>query len=1018
MRKLLTILSTLLAFSQSSVLAQETFPVNGIPDKRKTCYAFTHVRLFVDYKTILDSATLIIQDGLITGAGKQILIPQGAVITDLGGYSIYPAFIDLFSDYGMPEIKKAVREARGPQFISGTKGPFGWNQAIRPEQQAAALFSADDKKADELRQAGFALVMSHMQDGIARGTAVFASLGKDKEQKLILREKAAACYSFDKGTSTQDYPGSLMGAIALLRQTYLDARWYKNTGSAKEVNLSLQAWNENQSVPQVFEVKDKYSALRAARLGSEFGVFYIIRGNGDEYQRLEELKASCRDLIIPVNFPEAVDVSDPYDAQNISLAGLKHWEMAPGNAAALEKAGIRFAFTASGLKSKKDFLLRVRQAAENGLSEQAALAACTYNPAVMIGAESVAGSLKKGMLANFLITSGNIFDKKTVIYENWIQGNRHVLKPMPEADRRGNYELLIGNLKPLNLRLSGTPDALIAQVESDTLKITATFSEMEGNLLITFDSSRTGKGLVRLNGNSMKGDRDMAGSGFLPDGTPVAWQARYLSALAPEVKKDSLKRDSVAVKPVTGPLLFPNMAFGFKSLPAAGTVFIRNVTVWTNEKEGVMKNTDVVLKNGKIFRVGAGLDPKNFPEAETVDGTGRHLTAGIIDEHSHIAISGDVNECTQAVTSEVRIGDVVDADDINIYRQLAGGVTSAHLLHGSCNPVGGQSQLIKLRWGMEPEKMKVTGWDPFIKFALGENVKQSNWGDLNVIRYPQTRMGVEQTYIDAFSRAREYRNAWRRYETLPANDKKFAPAPRKDLELDALAEILDRKRFITCHSYQQGEINMLMHVADSFGFRVNTFTHILEGFKVADKMKKHGVGASSFSDWWAYKYEVIEAIPYNGAILHDMGIVTAFNSDDAEMARRLNQEAAKAVMYGGVTEEEALKFVTLNPARLLHVDDIMGSIREGKDADVVLWSDNPLSVYARVEKTYVDGICYFDLGRDEKLQQEVAAERARIIQKMIAAKNKGASVQKPVMSIKELHHCIDRENARSEKSIY
>jgi len=361
---------------------------------------------------------------------------------------------------------------------------------------------------------------------------------------------------------------------------------------------------------------------------------------------------------------------------------------------------------------------------------------------------------------------------------------------------------------------------------------------------------------------------------------------------------------------------------------------------------------------------------------------------------------------TESVSSEVRISDVINSDNINIYRQLSGGVTVSQILHGSANTIGGQTQLIKLRWGQAPEKMKFEGWDGFIKFALGENVKQSNWGDRQVIRFPQTRMGVEQTLLDAFTRAKEYEHP---SLTLPKGKGIKAPpqeenlrgvvAPRRNLKLDALVEILNKKRFITCHSYVQSEINMLMHVADSMGFKVNTFTHILEGYKVADKMKKHGAGASSFADWWAYKYEVMEAIPYNGAILNKMGIITAYNSDDAEMARRLNQEAAKAVKYGGVSEEDAWKFVTLNPAKLLHVDNRVGSIKEGKDADLVLWSDNPLSIYARVLKTFVDGTLYYDSERDEQLRKENEKERVRLIQKMIDAKKQGEQTQKPMMKL-------------------
>ena len=332
-------------------------------------------------------------------------------------------------------------------------------------------------------------------------------------------------------------------------------------------------------------------------------------------------------------------------------------------------------------------------------------------------------------------------------------------------------------------------------------------------------------------------------------------------------------------------------------------------------------------------------------------------------------------------------------------------MTTSQLLHGSANPIGGQSALIKLRWGSSPQQMLFENADGFIKFALGENVKQANWGDFERIRFPQTRMGVEQVFYDHFLRAKAYEQEWKNYNALSSSAKRNTIAPREDLEMNALVEILNSQRFITCHSYVQSEINMLMHVGDSMGFTVNTFTHILEGYKVADKMKVHGAGASTFSDWWAYKFEVNDAIPYNAAILAEMDIVTAINSDDAEMARRLNQEAAKVVKYGDMSEEEAWKTVTLNPAKLLHIDHRVGSIKIGKDADIVLWSDNPLSVYAKVEQTYVDGKLYFDLEQDKLLQQRNKDERARLIQKMLFEKENGVPTQEVKVEKQKLYHC-------------
>ncbi|PWT95909.1 MAG: amidohydrolase, partial [Bacteroidetes bacterium] len=339
----------------------------------------------------------------------------------------------------------------------------------------------------------------------------------------------------------------------------------------------------------------------------------------------------------------------------------------------------------------------------------------------------------------------------------------------------------------------------------------------------------------------------------------------------------------------------------------------------------------------------------------------------------------------------------LNPDDINIYRQLSGGVTSSHILHGSANTIGGQTQLIKLRWGANDEDLKFKNWDPFIKFALGENVKRTTSSNNN--RFPDTRMGVEEVLMDAFQRASDYQNAIKK-----------AGKPgvvRRDLELDALVEILNKKRFITCHSYVQSEITALLRVADKFGFKVNTFTHILEGYKVADKMKERDANASTFSDWWAYKIEVTDAIAYNAAIMQQVGLNVCINSDDAEMARRLNQEAAKTVKYGGVSEENAFKMVTLNPAKALHVADRVGSIKVGKDADLVLWSDNPLSIYAKAMKTIVDGTVYFDRDHDLQLRKQIATERSRLIQKMLSEKKSGGAVAPATPSFMTILNCDD-----------
>jgi pentatricopeptide repeat protein len=1005
MKKVLLCFAAFMLLMPDVAFAQTTFPVNDVQDERSGYYVFVNATIHVDYQTVIEKGMLIVKHGKIEGVMPSLMqngtkaTPAGAAVIDLQGKHIYPAFIDLYSFYGTPEVKRAAFGGgrQGPQMESNKKGAYGWNQAVHPEVQAADIFKVDIKTAEDLRKLGFGAVLTHIPDGISRGTGSLVTLGSEKENAVMLKAKASSHFSFDKGTSTQDYPGSLMGSVALLRQTYLDADWYKKYGYKEQTNISLQAFNDLQSLPQIFEVTNKLSFLRADKIGDEFGVQYIIKGVGDEYQRLAEIKASNAGIILPLNFPQAFDVEDPQDADLVALEDMKHWEMAPANAGILAKNGLSFALTTAGLKNKTDFMPNLRKAIQYGLDEAAALKALTFTPAQLLKAENLVGSLKNSTLANFLVTSGNIFDEKTVIYENWVQGNRFVVNPFPVADMRGVYEFKAGE-KNGKLTIVGTAEKPEYKIQIDTLKADVKFTRNGELVTISFDLDKKDKKAdYRLTGYIS--DKTLKGTGEDPDGKPFKWTAIWKEAFKEPEKKSDTKP---ATTPEIGKIIYPFTAYGSEEKPKAETILIKNATVWTNEKEGKLENTDVLIENGKISKIGKNLVATN---AKTIDGTGKHLTPGIIDEHSHIAISQGVNEGTQSVSAEVRIGDVVNSEDVNIYRQLSGGVVASQLLHGSANSIGGQSAFVKLKWGYAPEEMKANIKDGFIKFALGENVKQANWGDASVVRFPQTRMGVEQVMIDAFTRAKEYEKAWQVYNS--AKDKTTLKVPRKDLELDALVEILNKKRFITCHSYVQSEITMLMRVAEQFNFKINTFTHILEGYKVADKMVKHGVGGSTFADWWAYKMEVYDAIPYNAALMHKVGVTTTINSDDAEMARRLNQEAGKTVKYGAVSEEDALKFVTLNPAKLMHVEDRMGSIKPGKDADLVLWTDNPLSVYAKADKTIIEGTVFFDLEKDKQLREELHKERTRLIAKMVQAKQSGTATQRPTFKPMKMWHCED-----------
>lgn len=1008
-------LAILLGCFSLSLYAQPTFPVNGVGDERETIYAFTHATIVKSPQSSLQDATLLVRNGKIIGLGNGISIPAHAIVVDCSGKTIYPSFIDLYADYGMPAAQQTGGGlgrgfGQAAQLTSNQKGAYGWNQAIKADLQAAAMFVTDDNKAKSLREIGFGAVLTHQRDGIARGSGTLVSLAGKKENSVILKEKASAHYSFNKGSSTQSYPSSMMGSITLLRQTYIDAQWFRNNADKEGVNLSLIAWNNNQSLPQVFEANDKWNILRADRIGDEFGVQYIIKTSGNEYQRAQEIAATKATLIVPINYPMAMDVEDPNDARFVSLADLKHWELAPANAAILEKNGISFCLTTADLRSPAAFMGNLRKAIDNGLSETKALEALTTIPAKTLGVDNMIGTLEEGKVANFLITTGNIFSEKTSILENWIQGNRYAVKTDKWSDASGKYTLAItGNQGTKNYNLEVKSANAASIINTDTINVKFT---LDGKVVkMNFAPEKKSRTMLRLSGIS--NGNEWNGYGEDAEGNKFTWTATAAGSLASAAKSDTAKKkESVNL----GAVMYPFTPYGWIEAPKQETILFKNATVWTNEQEGKLENTDVLIRDGKIVQIGKGIQDAS---AKVVDATGKHLSPGIVDEHSHIAASS-INEGGQSVTSEVRIADNLNPDDINIYRQLSGGVTTSHILHGSANTIGGQTQLIKLRWGANDDKLKFEGSDGFIKFALGENVKRSSSTSNN--RFPDTRMGVEQILDDAFNRAKSYEASLKAAAVpapVTAKAKKGTAVPatdpyttiRRDLELEALVEIMNKKRFITCHSYVQSEINAAMKAAEKYGVTINTFTHILEGYKVADKMKAHGVAASTFSDWWNYKMEVVDAIPQNAAIMSRVGLNVAVNSDDAEMARRLNQEAAKSIKYGGMSEEEALKMVTLNPAKMLHVDNRVGSIKVGKDADLVLWSDNPLSIYARAEKTLVDGIVYFDRQKDAELRKQQTAEKNRLIQKLNGEKRAGNPMAPATPSYNVLLNCGDHDHS-------
>lgn len=970
MRKFLCYLLLLISIQLRA--QQDNAPVVGVSDRRVDVYGLKNARVVVDYQTTLENADILITEGRIAEVGKNLVFPKGTIIYDLTGKTVYPSFIDMYAgNYGVKvQTSSADNNPFAPYNQQGRQGAQQatqtpriadyWNDGINTSYDIATEFIPDPKTSAEYRQSGFGAVVTFKVDGIARGTSALVSTGEGKSNNMLIKNRATANYYIGRSRSADAYPASQFGIVALMRQINYDAQWYKQLPAGYFHDDGIEAYNANLTLPQVFEVTNKIEIFRADKIGKEFGINYIIKGAGDEYQVVNDIKKSGNRLIIPVNFPEAPEVKDPYDAASVSYSTLKHYELAPSNLSKVAASGLTYAITSSDLKQRSLFLTNLRKAVKYGLPEADALKALTTTPAVMAGTSDLLGAVKKSMVANLLITSGDIFNDDCVLYENWVQGVPYRLIDLRTTDLRGTYSLTVDTSK-IKLALSGTFDKPTIKLTVDTTEIKgATFTQEKDIVTINFDRSKI---KYRLSGYI--NGKDLEGKGQLDNGKWISWKAVYAG---PAAETSRPKRQNPI--PEQGKVIYPFTAYGQPELPKQEDVLFKNATVWTSEKDGNLLNTDVLVQKGKIAKIGKGL---SAPEGvKVIDATGKHLTPGIIDEHSHIAMAA-TNEMGQAITSEVRVSDVLDPEDLTIYRQLAGGVTMSHILHGSANPVGGQSVLIKERWGHNAEELKVENQVGFLKFALGENVKRTTG------RYPNSRMGVEQIIRDVFLRALDYSNQWKTWNALKPENRIGKVPPRKDLELEALVDVLEKRSFIECHTYVQSEGAMIMNLANDFGLKVNSLIHFNEGYKIADQIKQHGAAASVFSDWWDYKYEVYEGSSYNASMLIKQGVLVCINSDDAEMGRRLNQEAGKIMKYGGISELEAMKLVTINPATMLHLADRTGSIKVGKDADLVLWTDYPLSVYAKASKTMVDGTFYFDEESDAKMKEQIDSERNRII---------------------------------------
>jgi imidazolonepropionase-like amidohydrolase len=965
-------IKTILFLSILSILTAQVGPAKALHRNPPRAWALTNATVHASPGKTIEDGTVVMRDGIITAVGAKVKIPKQATIIDMDGKHIYAGFIESWLD--VKTVKK------------DTSLQANWNSNMRAYLKGADLFHPKEKSLKELHGLGFTTAHVTPKGGIFQGSSGLVQLGQIP--KVLSNNVAQVVEYAASGWGAKEYPTSLLGAIAFIRQGFLDADWYSKSQAilAKypDGNEPIQADRSLEELsnakrnrqPFVFRTGNELYIDRSSNIAEEFELNLWIMGNGYEYRRIEEMPASF--MIVPLNFPAKPEVADPQNALQYSTEQLKHWDMAPDNAAKLADAGFQFALTSAELKDKKDFRKNLSRAVNRGLDESAALAALTTNPAKEFGQAKRLGKVAPGFIANLVVTDGNYFDKKSKVQSVWIDGNEYEVAPDPLVDAVGDWTLIEGSN---SWTLSVKADGGSLNVDEKKLKL-ANYKLDQDRISFSVNADTIlQKGVTRFKGTITGGKA--TGYVFYPDGSSSGWTA-VLDSVKAEKGKKSKKESASNLS-----LVFPEGAYGLDSdVPNPRTILINDATIWTSGPKGVLKEWDILLQDGKVKKIARNISlPRG--NALVINGKGKHVTPGLIDAHSHMA-GESINEGFQNVTAEVRMRDVIDPNDVAMYRALAGGLTTINLLHGSANPIGGQNVVMKLRWGSFSNDLILKHAPQGIKFALGENVKRKrSYG-----RYPETRMGVEQVIRDAFTAARDYQKTWDTYKKDVKLQRSSMP-PRRDLELDAMVEIMEGKRLVHSHSYRQDEILMLTRIAEDFGFRMATFQHVLEGYKVAERLAEHGAGASTFSDWWAYKYEVVDAIPYNGTLMTNAGVTVSFNSDSDELARRMNLEAAKAVKYGGLDEAEALKFVTINPAKQLKIDKHVGSLELGKDADFVVWSGHPLSTYSICEQTWLDGKQYFSLEQDQYYRERDSKVRNDLIQKILQAPDNGGKKMKP-----------------------
>ena len=861
----------------------------------------------------LESTSIVLRRGVIVAIGADANVLPDAHLAeriDCEGLIVHAAFIDAWTQAGMPDSTpsspnagKASEQREGPR----ARSPEARRNGVFAERQALNDWALNDADAKKYRSLGFATLGVASTRGTLTGESSLVGLAGGPRRNNVVAPALRQQVRFR--SSGSGYPGSLMGVIAHLRQTFLDTRHYRDTWrlyreeprglTRPPYDTALEALTRvvDREQRATFHANDQSTIRRALRLADELGLLTTIAGGRDAYLEADVLRAREVPVLLVPQKDEApkVEASRGRPPVRVQEDQLRIWRERAGAAQRLTEAEVPFAFGSGDLKPT-ELLRGVRAAVKEGLSDAGALRALTLSAAELAGVSETLGSIDVGKSATIVARRGDPLAKESAVRYLFIDGGRFEFE-LPKEKKDDKEE---------------------ESTEKDSEEKPPAGDAKEGEIAKS----------EAVSGSDEESDEE-------------------LSQERPSQKEEHPLRTELDADRVP-------------KLKTGGSVLIRGGTVLTLRGEALEK-TDLRIRDGVIEALGQNLSADEG-EAQ-IDATGWYVMPGIVDCHSHLATDGGVNESTESVTAEVRIADVLDPFDIGLYRAAAGGVTTSNILHGSANAIGGQNAVVRHRYRSSVEKLLFPGAWPGVKFALGENPRRANWGSPN--RFPATRSGVEAVYYRALSEAKTYAAEWEEYSQALVRGERRLP-PRRDLRVEALLEILRRERVVHCHCYRADEILMLLNMVKQHGLHLATLQHVLEGYKVAPEIAAAGAGASTFSDWWAYKIEAFDAVPYNSAMMVRAGVSVSVNSDDAEMVRRLNQEAAKGVRFGGLSYEDALKTITINAAEQLGIDDRVGTLEVGKDGDVAVFDAHPLSVYARCRYTLVRGEVVFERGGERE----------------------------------------------------